>query len=318
MSMPPQNTLHAESRTTSFTSGLWPANVMPLREPSRRNASLRKIAGSGRLSVNARDAAVDAHLDVFELLWCALTRVATTYSCASTGSIMSRLSAGNCRSTVRSEAAMGKDQICMLPRRTLQRFRSSERTRAQKACPSISAFFRRYAVLFRGILRTSRPFPAQCNISLFAGMLGYELFLSCAGCTAWWLEKHSSARDADDGGRRDTCRRNGFDGRIFSEMRCGMALSWRSASDRDWQGRNDDPQRDNRGATAGGLTRLFICDFSRVIGASTVFPEAEPNGRRRTQLWERDCCGGISCSPAGSACGQSYKEFEVTPKRLLD
>ena len=91
------------------------------------------------------------------------------------------------------------------------------------------------------------------------------------------------------------------------------SLAWRRSAplrfDTDWRGENADPERETEVQllwTSEGLFLLFRARF-RVI---TVFPDAEPNGRR-DQLWDRDV-SEVFLQPDPSQL-RSYKEFEVSP-----
>ena len=77
----------------------------------------------------------------------------------------------------------------------------------------------------------------------------------------------------------------------------------------DWQGKNDDPQRQTEVWvlwTESVLYLRFRCHY-RVL---QVFPDAGPHGRR-DQLWERDVAE-VFLQP--DRFGESYyREFEVSP-----
>jgi alpha-galactosidase len=77
----------------------------------------------------------------------------------------------------------------------------------------------------------------------------------------------------------------------------------------DWRGENADPERETEVKllwTSESLYLRFRARF-RVI---TVFPDAEPNGRR-DQLWDRDVAE-VFLQPDPSD-PRRYKEFEVSP-----
>jgi hypothetical protein len=78
---------------------------------------------------------------------------------------------------------------------------------------------------------------------------------------------------------------------------------------KDWQGKNDDPQRETEVRllwTRETLYLRFLARYCRI----TVFADAEPHGRR-DQLWDRDVAE-VFLQPAGSD-PRCYKEFEVSP-----
>jgi len=77
----------------------------------------------------------------------------------------------------------------------------------------------------------------------------------------------------------------------------------------DWQGNNADPQRETEVRLLWTPEWLFLrfCARFRVV---TVFPDAQPNGRR-DQLWERDVAE-VFLQPDPSQ-PRRYKEFEVSP-----
>ena len=77
----------------------------------------------------------------------------------------------------------------------------------------------------------------------------------------------------------------------------------------DWQGENADPKRETEVRllwTPGALFLRFVAKYRTI----TVFPDAEPNGRR-DQLWDRDVAE-VFLQPNGSEL-RRYKEFEVSP-----
>ncbi|HEX8800951.1 MAG TPA: carbohydrate-binding family 9-like protein [Terriglobales bacterium] len=79
---------------------------------------------------------------------------------------------------------------------------------------------------------------------------------------------------------------------------------------RDWQGRNEDPQRSTGVRvlwTGGHLYIRFRCQYRAIH----VFPDADSNGRRN-ELWDRDVAE-VFLQP--DRFGEKYyKEFEVSPK----
>jgi alpha-galactosidase len=77
----------------------------------------------------------------------------------------------------------------------------------------------------------------------------------------------------------------------------------------DWQGKNADPQRETEVRMLWTRERLYL-RFSARYRTITIFPDAEPNGRR-DQLWDRDVCE-VFLQPPGSQAG-CYKEIEVAP-----
>ena len=89
--------------------------------------------------------------------------------------------------------------------------------------------------------------------------------------------------------------------------------SWENARpirfDHDWQGKHADPQRETEVRLLWAREALYF-RFLAHYRSITVFPDAEPSGRR-DQLWERDVVE-VFLQPAGSN-GTRYKEFEVSP-----
>ncbi len=77
----------------------------------------------------------------------------------------------------------------------------------------------------------------------------------------------------------------------------------------DWQGKNADPERETEVRLLWTPEFLFV-RFRAKYRAITVFPDAEPNGRR-DQLWDRDVAE-IFLQPDPSPPGRYY-EFEVSP-----
>ena len=92
--------------------------------------------------------------------------------------------------------------------------------------------------------------------------------------------------------------------------------SWeRAASLRfsaDWQGKNADAERETEVRLLWTQETLFL-RFRAKYRTITVFPDAEPNGRR-DQLWDRDVAEAF-LQPDRSNL-RRYKEFEVSPNRL--
>lgn len=79
--------------------------------------------------------------------------------------------------------------------------------------------------------------------------------------------------------------------------------------DADWQGKNADPERETEVRLLWTPEWLFL-RFRARFRAITVFPDAEPNGRR-DQLWDRDVAE-VFFQPDPSQL-RRYKEFEVSP-----
>lgn len=77
----------------------------------------------------------------------------------------------------------------------------------------------------------------------------------------------------------------------------------------DWQGRNADPARETEVRLLWNPDTLYL-RFRAKYRVITVFPDAEPNGRR-DQLWDRDVAE-VFLQPAPSH-PRHYKEFEVSP-----
>jgi glycosidase len=89
-------------------------------------------------------------------------------------------------------------------------------------------------------------------------------------------------------------------------------VAWESAPlvhfSSDWQGRNPDAERETEVRLLWTSETLFL-RFDARYRLLTVFPDAEPNGRR-DQLWDRDVCEAF-LQPEPS--GRRYLEFEVAP-----
>jgi alpha-galactosidase len=77
----------------------------------------------------------------------------------------------------------------------------------------------------------------------------------------------------------------------------------------DWRGENADPERETEVKLLWTSKTLFL-RFRAKFREITVFPDAEPNGRR-DQLWDRDVAEVfLQPDPSHLRC---YKEFEVSP-----
>lgn len=79
--------------------------------------------------------------------------------------------------------------------------------------------------------------------------------------------------------------------------------------DTDWQGQNPDPQRSTEVRLLWTTESLYLRFVSR-YRVLTVFPDADPNGRR-DKLWDRDVAE-VFLQPDSSILRQ-YKEIEVSP-----
>jgi alpha-galactosidase len=79
--------------------------------------------------------------------------------------------------------------------------------------------------------------------------------------------------------------------------------------DADWQGKNGDPERETEVRLLWTPATLYL-RFRAKYRMITVFPDAEPNGRR-DQLWDRDVAEAF-LQPDRSNL-RRYKEFEVSP-----
>lgn len=77
----------------------------------------------------------------------------------------------------------------------------------------------------------------------------------------------------------------------------------------DWQGKNADPARETEVRLLWTPEFLFV-RFAARYRSITVFPDAEPNGRR-DQLWDRDVAE-VFLQP-NAADARRYKEIEVSP-----
>jgi len=79
--------------------------------------------------------------------------------------------------------------------------------------------------------------------------------------------------------------------------------------DTDWQGKSADPERETEVRLVWTPESLFV-RFRAKYHRITVFPDAEPNGRR-DQLWDRDVVEVfLQTDPSNP---RRYKEFEVSP-----
>jgi alpha-galactosidase len=159
------------------------------------------------------------------------------------------------------------------------------------------------AALLRAILCTSSGFP---RITFpFTGMLGYD-FLISRGVHCVITGKTSTGRETE------TASALQFAGEVDAE---GFPAdrAWENTPairfHQDWQGKHADRKRETEVRllwTREVLYLRFLAHYRSV----TVFPDAEPSGRR-DQLWDRDVVE-VFLQPAGSN-GPHYKEFEVSP-----
>lgn len=121
--------------------------------------------------------------------------------------------------------------------------------------------------------------------------------------------KTSSIRDAGTAIARQFAGRADAEGFPVGEV-------WEHAAplrfDRDWQGKNADPRRETEVRLLWTKEALYLKFFAR-YRSITVFPDAEPDGRR-DKLWEKDVAE-VFLQPAGSEA-RRYKEFEVSPNGL--
>jgi len=77
----------------------------------------------------------------------------------------------------------------------------------------------------------------------------------------------------------------------------------------DWRGENADPERETEVRLLWTLDWFFV-RFRARFREITVFPDADPHGRR-DQLWDRDVAEVfLQPNPSQLRC---YKEFEVSP-----
>ena len=157
--------------------------------------------------------------------------------------------------------------------------------------------------LLLGILRTWRRFPH--TTFPFAGMLGCD-FLISRGVHCVVAGKISSARETEAATALQ------FAGRLDAERFPAFA-AWDNAPavrfDRDWQGKNPDPQRETQVQLLWTPDALYLRFLACSRGIS-VFTDAESDGRR-DRLWERDVAE-VFLQPPGRDAGR-YKEFEVSP-----
>jgi alpha-galactosidase len=77
----------------------------------------------------------------------------------------------------------------------------------------------------------------------------------------------------------------------------------------DWRGKNVDPARETEVRTLWTPETLFL-RFLAKYRTITIFPDAEPNGRR-DQLWDRDVAEAFLQPDRANLW--RYKEFEVSP-----
>src|SRR2546427_11710952 len=96
---------------------------------------------------------------------------------------------------------------------------------------------------------------------------------------------------------------DGFPTQSFWEMAAPIRFN------ADWQGKNADPERETEVRLVWTPESLFV-RFRAKYHRITVFPDAEPNGRR-DQLWDRDVVEVfLQTDPSNP---RRYKEFEVSP-----
>jgi alpha-galactosidase len=92
--------------------------------------------------------------------------------------------------------------------------------------------------------------------------------------------------------------------------------SWEAAGSlrfqADWQGKNADPGRATEVSLLWTTETLYL-RFRAKYRVITVFPDAEPNGRR-DQLWDRDVAE-VFLQPNESD-RRRYKEFEISPNGM--
>src|SRR2546429_1920176 len=77
----------------------------------------------------------------------------------------------------------------------------------------------------------------------------------------------------------------------------------------DWQGKNPDTRRETQVRLLWTPDSLYL-RFDARYRTITVFPDAEPGGRRDC-LWDRDVCEAFL--QPDSSQSRNYKEFEVAP-----
>jgi len=161
----------------------------------------------------------------------------------------------------------------------------------------------RLAAPLLGVLRTFIGFVLFGL--LFTGMLGFE-FVPSRGVHFVIAGNTSSARETSPAIAKQ------FLGSADAEG-FPTGAAWENAApirfDRDWQGKNADPQRSTEVRllwTRDTLYLRFLAHYQII----TVFADAEPSGRR-DHLWDRDVAE-VFLQPAGSEA-RHYKEFEVSP-----
>jgi alpha-galactosidase len=159
------------------------------------------------------------------------------------------------------------------------------------------------AALLRGILRTWSCFERAAFP--FAGMLSYDL-LNSREVHGLVAGKTSSIRETKTAiavhftGQPDA---EGFPAEpVWGNTR---AIQF----DHDWQGKHADPRRETEVRLLWTREALYL-RFLVHYWSITVFPDAEPNGRRN-QLWDRDVVE-VFLQPA-VADSRRYREIEVSP-----
>ena len=154
--------------------------------------------------------------------------------------------------------------------------------------------------------------------------LGFAVFSLCI-CMQWLFCKQPESLWAEERGKNSGTMR--VDANLsdedtavairMSELPDGEGFprqsSWELASpvrfNADWQGKNADPGRETEVRLLWTPETLFL-RFRAKYRVITVFPDAEPDGRR-DKLWERDVAE-VFLQPDPSQL-RRYKEFEVSP-----
>jgi len=139
----------------------------------------------------------------------------------------------------------------------------------------------------------------------FADMLGYG-FVASRGVHCVIAGNRSAARETATAVAKQFLGPKDAEGFPRGE-------AWENASriqfDRDWQGKNADPNRETEVRLLWTRDVLYLRFFAH-YRSLTVFSDAEPSGRR-DHLWDRDVAE-VFLQPAGSEA-LHYKEFEVSP-----
>jgi alpha-galactosidase len=110
-----------------------------------------------------------------------------------------------------------------------------------------------------------------------------------------------------------TARAICFDRSSIDAQGFPLASAWETAPpirfDTDWQGLNADIERATQVWLLWTPENLYL-RFEAKYRTITVFPDADPSGRR-DHLWDRDVCEAFLQPDTGDL--HRYKEFEIAP-----